>query len=390
MQIDQLDFELIENPHDVNDYILNPEDLDDQKIQTNLQNIGLVARDLFRSSYYNQLIIDEALSHDNFCMKYSLFFSTAQALNTEHQQIIDNLQNQIAGMDFTRSITTPEGENITENYIPAIFAINAETADPTLPPIVSAGVYVNPEYPETQKYDEYIVAWIFDSNTQEWKEILINEEVTLTTTHPIFIMDNAGIEISERPRTLFTEGGNSGKTNSNDDKRLFAMNDYKINYRYERWGDSELAVSCMLIDEFGDDQFTLFNNKGWSLIEEEKATIFKSSIGNMHYNQWREITEIKYQVTDLVPFGQNHFFWNTFERDYAKSPIDLGKGTAIGITVYLSGRASYENEWYSYQPKSGGAIINVPELDMNYTWNAWSKAHINYKSDIRIWRSGGI
>lgn len=200
-------------------------------------------------------------------------------------------------------------------------------------------------------------------------------------------MDNAGEEISNRPRTVYANAGSTGKTTTT--KKLFAMNDYKINYRYERWGHSELAVACALIDENGDIKITLFDNQGGKW-EEEKATIFKSSIGNMHWNQWRSITEIKYQVTDLVPFNQNHLYWNTFERDYAESPQDLGKGTANGTTLYLSGRMRYENEWYTYQPKSGSAIINVPELDMDYTWHAWSKAHVNYKSDIRIWRSGGI
>jgi hypothetical protein len=388
MQVGELDFQLIPNPHDVSDYITNPEDLDDEKIQSNLQSIGLLARDLFKSSYYNQLVIDEAVSHDNFCMKYTLFLSSAQAMNAEHQQIISGLQSLITGMDFSRTITTPEGQVITENYILAIFAINAETADPTLPPIISAGVYVNPEYPETQDYDEYIVAWIYDSNTQGWREILINEEVTHTTAHPIFIMDNANEELSNMPRTNFASQGSSGKTSSN--KRVFAMNDYKINYRYERWGDSELAVSCLLIDENGAIHKTLVKNNGVTITEETKATVFKSSIGNMHWNQWRGITEIQFLPVDLVPFGQNYFFWNTFESDYAKSPKPLGKGTGNGVTVNITGRMRYENEWYTHQPKSGNSILAIPKLDMDQTWHGWSTQHTNYKSDIRIWRSGGI
>jgi hypothetical protein len=325
MVVNEIDFDIIDNPHDVMDYISNPDDMEDQKIQNNLYNIGLIARDLFKSALYNQEIIDEALKHDNFCMKYSLFLSTAQALNAEHLQIFGALQSQISGMDFSRNIVTPEGQSISQYYVPAIFVINAETADPSLPPIVSSGIYVNPEYPETNEFDEYIVAWIFDDASNEWNEILINEDVTLTTRHPVFIMDNADEDLSDMPRTSYANQGTSGKTSSN--KRVFAMNDYKINYRYERWGHSELAVSCLLIDENGAIHKTLVKNNGVTITEETKATVFKSSIGNMHWNQWRGITEIQFLPVDLVPFGQNYFFWNTFERDYAKSPKPLGKGT---------------------------------------------------------------
>lgn len=204
-------------------------------------------------------------------------------------------------------------------------------------------------------------------------------------------MDNAGEEISNRPRTVYANAGSTGKTTTT--KKLFAMNDYKINYRYERWGHSELAVACALIDENGDIKITLFDNQGGKW-EEEKATIFKSSIGNMHWNQWRSITELEYQVTDLEPFNSNALVWNTFERDYAKSPLPLGDYTANGTTVYISGRRTYANEWYTHDGIKyvNGNVVSktIPPLDFNYIWAAWSKAHVNYKSDIRIWRSGGI
>lgn len=389
LQVGALDFTIIENPHNVYDYILNPEDLDDQKIQTNLHNIGLMARDLFKSNFYNQLIIEEALNHDNLSIKLSKFLEDVQAQNENHQSILSAMQTEIANMDFTRTYTSSGTGQVLERYIPAIFVVNAETADPNLPPIVSSGVYVNSELPETANFDDYIVAWIFDDHLGIWKEILVNEEMAMSTNYPIFIMDNAEESISNRPRTVFANSG-SGKTTTT--KKLFAMNDYQINYRYESSGKSELAVACLLIDENGNIHRTLFKNNGNNLDQEEKASIVKSSIGKMHWNQWESITEIEFQVIDLEPFNQNALVWNTFERDWAKGSKPLGHYTKNGVTAYISGNRTFSSEWYTHNGVNDQtqASLLIQPLDFDYIWAAWSKKYDNARSDIRIWRYGGI
>jgi len=52
------------------------------------------------------------------------------------------------------------------------------------------------------EYEDYIVAWLINGEG-DYTELLINEEMAMNTTHPIFIIDNAEEFISTRKKQIF-------------------------------------------------------------------------------------------------------------------------------------------------------------------------------------------
>jgi len=180
---------LISNPLPVASYLVNNEDRDDEKINQQLHDIALTVRDLFADNKYNKLVVSEAMKHDNNSVSIATFISAASSLRSSNEDAtFTNLGRLTGNVDLTHKSQNPEKSGEIEDYTPAIFVVNAEIADYTKTPIISAGTYVNSSLPGMAEFDEYIVAWV--SNGQgEFDEFLINEETSMTTTHPIFIID---------------------------------------------------------------------------------------------------------------------------------------------------------------------------------------------------------
>jgi len=84
----------------------------------------------------------------------------------------------------------------------------------------------------------------------------------------------------------------------------------------------------------------------------------------------------------VVPFHLNAIFWNTYERDWAKSEKDLGQASRNNVTIYLYGRRKYSGDWYAYDPN----VVNNNPFDLNTVYWNWAKWHNNLKEKYRIWR----
>lgn len=90
----------------------------------------------------------------------------------------------------------------------------------------------------------------------------------------------------------------------------------------------------------------------------------------MPFNDW-----------DLEPFDQTHVFFNTYERDWAKSYKDFGTGTTANNSYYLAGRARYNSDYYTFNP-----LEPLPRIDMAYIHQHWAEWFESVNGNFRLWR----
>jgi len=75
-------------------------------------------------------------------------------------------------------------------------------------------------------------------------------------------------------------------------------------------------------------------------------------------------------------------YWNTYEKDWAKSEKSLGYVSYYTKNYTLAGRMTYTGEWYGYD--AGSTIYNP--ADFNTIYSSRAKWHNNWKGDFRVWR----
>lgn len=205
--------------------------------------------------------------------------------------------------------------------------------------------------------------------------------MALATSHPIFIIDNASEEMTNKQKSI-TDGSSvdCGEDNVTEEMRkdYYSSDKYQINKRYENSGKSEFCVVSTIIDEEGHS-YWLDNSAGWYLIGKVK----KKEIGTLLRNNRVFCRPNTAALTDIVPFECNYVFWNTFERDWAKSPKNLGDATANGCTIYLAGNMKSNSNWYAYHPD---AVQNNP-LDLMGIFINGMKWHDNALGKFQIWRT---
>lgn len=365
---------MISNPRDVSDYFKNENDADDTEMSRKLHEIAVIARPLFINGTFNQYIIDNAKLRDNSCVDLNVFTNSASLRSQANDQaVFDALKQKVNSTNLTHRPINTETNGELETYLPAIFVANIERADPTKKPIFSAGTYVNNELSGVESYQDYIVAW-FSNDNGGFTEILINEETAMSTTHPIFIVDNAEASITQRAKS--TVKYKVPVEAKNMETAWYSTHEFKINHRYDNTLKSEFCITGAHITNTGEAWLICKKSNGtfdtWKKIKE----IHKNSIGQMQY-QWEQFCN-----NDVTPFASNYVFWNTYERDWAKSEKDLGSATKNGITIYLTGRRQYTSEWYAYDPGQ----VNNNRADLSHIYWNWAKWHDNSKGQFRIWR----
>ncbi len=380
------DLEVIENPISAHNYLKDSNDPDGEKIQINLHEIGLEFRDILSTGEYNEIIFQEARFHNNSCITIEALLDRITMLDNDHSKEASRLKKLIPDWDFTRRVpNSPENASI-ENYIPAIFAINHESADFSLAPIVSAGVYVNPEFPETQNYDEYIVAWLYNSDENKYQEILLDEEMVEATAHPVLIIDNADLQMFNVYGPVQFESSESAHSVSSNykmmGKKLFAIDHFKLNHRFETFGKSEFAASFINLDENENHHQMLKKSNGTYQTELTLTKVPKADIGTWITNEWFSITDIANQATDLEPFSTNYLWWNLFERDWAKSTKPLLTGAKPnGKMTYLGGRRKNSSDYYMYDPDANNDANHLP---MSTIWTNGHKFFSSANGAVKI------
>lgn len=108
----------------------------------------------------------------------------------------------------------------------------------------------------------------------------------------------------------------------------------------------------------------------------EIKKVDKDDINVMLYH-WEQVCD-----NEVTPFSTNFVYWNTYERDWAKSDKTLGDATKNGSTIHLSGKRKYTGDWFAFEPTD----IKDNPIDLNYIYYNWAKWHDSDNSKVKIWR----
>ena len=387
-QCSNVDIAFIENPYSIEQHITNPEDLDDEMLDRQLYEIALKAKFLFTNTDLNHFIMDKAGERVNDCIDLRTFEDWSSVSTGKYSaKAVNELAATLQSTNLQYVSKNPEVYGQVEQYIPALFVVNLANADPDKMPIFSPGIFVNEDLTKMKNCEDCIIIWYFDKEKNDFVEGVMSEEMALTTTHPIFIVDNASEELTNRLKTEDNMPGGKAVCTSNTPitpqmrRSYYSSYEYQINIGYEGVGKSEFCVTAYLVDENGAVE-CLNNSSAWWLIDK----VAKKDIGKP-LSKWVTFCRPNtINFPDVVPFECNCVTWNTFERDWARSSKFLGKATFNGTPIFLYGNMKNDSNWYAYNPQNINYNFAVHRLDLPYIFNNWAKLHNNDKGKLRIWR----
>jgi len=347
----------IDNNQEIKKLLLNPEDREDEKINTYLYYLGLSLQGLVRNPTFNQVVISLAQRSTN---------QTANLLELkpEFQEAINRyLQSNFnLTLDRIAKDLTHKGEM----YVPCIFIPNLENIDYSIQPVLSPNIEV--DCSKNEKLEDNIIAWLY-TKSGKIKEIIIGENNVIRTSVPIFLMDNG--EANPKQYNFKTYPPDSNPTPSAAKTTYFHSNEYKINWRFEGGSNkSEFTIVAYRIDPTGTVHW-IYNSSGWQQI----AKVHKDDIGK-YLSKWILFAR------NYTPYNTNYVFWNTYERDWNRSDKSLGQASANGKTIYLSGRRKYSGDWYNWDPSN----LQASRPDFNFIYWNWAKWFIHSNGELRVWR----
>jgi len=298
----------ISNPHNVELYTLNNKDADDEKIKKDLLEIAQAARQVLKETSINENVLKNATVNVNNSVDLLKIVNEGKLKSTS--EAYPKLLAAIHEADLTHVSTNPLKSGKIEEYIPAIHVPNAETADMNKQPLVSPGFEVNCELPGMEQYEGYIVAWYYDNKGNQ-KEILINEETAMNTSHPVFIIDNAEAEATntkkskidystKKPEIDYSDSSHQMKSTMS--RTEYHSCEYQINKRYESWGKSEFCITGAHINENGGVQLICRRDDGTYNLWKKVAKVKKKHIGDLREN-WEQFCS-----NDVRPFSSNYVF----------------------------------------------------------------------------------
>jgi hypothetical protein len=374
------DIETFLNPVSYDIHLKAEKEEDGLKISKNLLELSIASRELFRDNAYNLILKEKAQSNINRTFDMNEIDLDLKSSNTDINKIKSILEN----IDLTRKVISNEKSAKTniERYIPAIFIPNSKTADYNLKPFISPGLVVNCEAKGLEDFEDYIIAWYYDDDNN-LREFLLNEEMAKKTKHPIFIFDNADKELTYTTKSESIIANNNTdepsyiKYKSVTNRQKFSSHEYKLNHRFEGSGKSEFWLTGVwVLSDFSRYEFLKSGGTN-----HEITKVDKDDIGDQLYLWW------PFNDWDLAPLDETHVFFNTYERDWFRSYKSFGSGTARSDettdfkTIYLTGRAHYNSDWYTFDPDE-----NLPRIDMEAIYSSWAKWYESDNGNIRIWR----
>lgn len=344
--------EYISNPHETSSYISDPNDADNEKVLSQLHNIGMLSRDLFKDNKYNSIIFKKASENANQTIGFTEF---KVSIDT-NEKFYSALAEAIENIDLTHASTNPNNYGEIENYVPAIYVPNIETADINKQPIVCSGIEVNSELDGMENYEDYVVAWFYDHSNNQWVEFLLDEETAMKTTNPVYIMDNAEEIMIARKKTNYTNNiSNSGNSTKADQYSIHHFqHKFKLYKRFESNGRSEYNITGAGVNPDGVACNVLRRYQSGTFTSDRRL----ESVRKKHINKWRDDFE---RLTAVEP--GTHVFWNTYERDWVSSSKSLGSATRDGVTIYLGGNRRNSGDYYGPKPSE----LNTHEFDTDIT-----------------------
>ncbi len=270
---------------------------DDKKMNEYFYALAESLTDLVKDPRFNKDVIDFARKRDDDAANLISLLSNKSYANEVSKKLA---KKGLTFENISKNFTYNNGKYI-EKYIPCIYIPNLKTCDPKLQPILSPNIELNADINE--KYENHIIAWYF-TKEGERKEIIINEEDAIKTKNPVFIIANA--------EENFTKGQNLSEPIIIDKKTkggiYFSTNEYRINYRYERSGNSEFAISAGRIASNGSAYNILKKDNGSYTSTKDIRSVSKNDIGK-DLSHWEQFS------SNYTPYNQNFIFYNTYERE---------------------------------------------------------------------------
>lgn len=376
------DLRMIPNPHPIDTAVIclkssgNANDMNDQLLE-----VGVIARNLLKNGDYNEYLIQKAIDRQSNSVSLLEFIEDKKSTaSNNHKGVFNNLEKTCHRQDLFHLSENPANLGEREDYIHVFHIPNVETADPTKYPIICPGREVNTNIPGNEQYEDFIVGWIRSENGGV-NEIILNEEMAMNTTHPVIVIDNGQVFMSNTKKKKDGGGGTNPVTPPNEDQPEIHVYEQQINYRFDESNHSELAISAFGIDVgTGTVYPSPLNTSGnYAANYMEINEIHKDNIGQMQYKWVRLFTSTNSYNLKTQP--NLRIYWNTYERDWWCSPKRLGDITFNGSTYYLEGQMMFESEWYAYDPNQP-----LPSLDVPTILNNWAKWYTNSKTSVRFWK----
>lgn len=374
------DLEIIANPDPIDpNAVLNKSGkTEEEMFDDKLMEIALLSRNLLKNGSYNQYLIEKAKSRESNSVRLSEFCddNESNALNSEKEKF-SNIQSYIHSNSLNHQSQNPANLGEIENYVHTFFIPNADIADFTKEPVISSGKEVNSNNPKLSQYEDYIIGWIKNEDGS-FQEIILNEEMAMNTSHPIIIVDNGQDNSISRSKI---QTGNIAPDNSKASEKEPEIHSFEnqINHRYDNTPNSEFCITAVGFSDVDAVLYTPFRmpngtTKNWKKIND----INKKDINKLQY-KWVHLFGSNYGYT--VNSGLK-IYWNTFERDWYRSPKDIGSVVSGGSTYYLAGNMHYSSDWYAFSPSSVQSnMLNVSHILSN--WAIWSDVT---KSKLRFWK----
>jgi hypothetical protein len=358
-----VDIPLIENTQNAEELILNPNDSEDEKINTFLYYLSLSICDLVHNVEFNQEVI--RLAKDSPAHTANLITLTDSFPNFK-SEINQRLSSRSITFDEIAENLTYSKEGVYERYVPCIFIPNLDIADKDRQPILSPGIEI--DCAENEDVEDYIVAWYFTKLGVKI-EVMLGEEDSKRTTNPIFILDNGEINLKGNDFEILPPVDEGLKSMLSSTK--FWSNEFRINHHYEPApGRSEFTIVAYRISPQGTAHW-IYNSSGWK----EIAKVKRSDVG-------KELSKWSLHCGNYTPYADNYVIWNTYERDWNRSSKGLGSVTQNGTTIHLGGRRKNTHEWYAWHPDS----LQGNHTRLNHIYQNWAELYQSDKSKLKIWR----
>ncbi len=311
---------------------------EEKNINNSLLALGKAFSVLINNNNYVQKIYSK-LSNNDFISINSLILDNEirNALEFQLSLHSKNLDELLDEMNY-------EGVD----YYPVVYFVNKSNNNLNIEnkPIVSCGVSFDDTNSDTSS--EYIMSWFGN------QEILINNEISLNMTSPLFIITNHTNFSNSEKITIKNNELNYSLLKSNEVSNIWKnpyTNSYKIMYRYETSKYSEYSfVSCMHTTEgfydFGKGGFTIHK-------------IHKNDVG-------KTIRHLKHFTTQSIDNINNYLgmIFVTFEKDWYATKKDVLVNTNFGQKVAKC-PMKFHNEYYQ-----------IAYLDKNSMLYVSQKGHI--------------
>lgn len=382
--LDQIPF--LENEQDINRLMLNPNDKDEEKLNNYLYEIGLATKDLIKNKEFNQTIIGMAKNSDNqtaylldLKTEAPIFFNIINENLAKNNLSLERIAEDMTHAPLTGNREYPVTMEI-EKYVPAIFIPNLNAIDNNKQPLLSPNIEA--DCSQDSDIEDFIITWYFDESGNQ-HEIILGEETSLKTTNPLFLVDHASSKGYLPPIQL---DDIDRPTGANQDRGFNDIVEFrtkqigvKSGYGYETGGSnkSEYALVATYNSSGYPSNFVFSSN-------DDNSVTYKKFLPGTHN------VNLYFSPNYVPTYGLSGFkvFWNTFERDWNRSPKSLGYALNVlgepgtNDDTYLSGRRRYDGDWYAWVPNT------LPSHELPIGWYQWEteinfdnwKANINVRS----------